>query len=62
MDHESVKGEVVEDIALSKVARKNGLKVGIFNLSELVMCRMYKNFKQAFLDCQKATLDYLIFD
>jgi len=25
-----VKGEVVEDVALSKVARKNGLKVGIF--------------------------------
>ena len=52
--HESVKGEVVEDVALSKVARKDGLKVGIFNLSELVMCRMYKNFKQAFFGLSKS--------
>lgn len=52
--HESVKGEVVEDIALSKEAKKNGLKVGIFNLSGLVSCRMYKNFKEAFFGFSKS--------
>jgi len=60
--HESVKGEVVEDIALSKEAKKNGLKVGIFNLSGLVSCRMYKNFKEAFFGLSKSYAGLLIFD
>jgi chlorobactene glucosyltransferase len=52
--HRSVKSVIVEDIELAKIARKNGLKVGIFNLSELVACRMYTNFKEAFHGLSKS--------
>ncbi|MGB9694716.1 MAG: glycosyltransferase [Caldisericaceae bacterium] len=52
--HKGVKGAIVEDIELSKVARKSNLRVGIFNLSELVGCRMYKSFREAFIGLSKS--------
>lgn len=52
--HAAVKGEVTEDIELSKIARKNGLRVSIYNLVDLVSCRMYRNFKEAFWGLSKS--------
>lgn len=52
--HQAVKNAVVEDIELAKIARKNGLKVQIFNLSQLVSCRMYTNFRKSFLGLSKS--------
>lgn len=52
--HMAVKGEVVEDIELSKMARRFGLRVGIYNLTDIVFCRMYRNFRDAFLGLSKS--------
>lgn len=52
--HEAVKSEIVEDIELSKLAKKHGLRTAIFNLSDIVSCRMYTNFKDAFFGLSKS--------
>jgi chlorobactene glucosyltransferase len=52
--HAAVKEEIVEDIALSKRARTYGLKTGVYNLSDLVYCHMYEDFKAAFYGLSKS--------
>lgn len=52
--HEAVKGKIVEDIELAKLAKKKGLKSAIYNLSDIVSCRMYANFKEAFFGLSKS--------
>lgn len=52
--HEAVKGKIVEDIELSKLAKKQGLKTAMYNLSDIVSCRMYTNFKEAFFGLSKS--------
>ncbi len=46
--HTSVKNEVVEDMALSKIARINGLKMRMFHGISQVFCRMYRNHHDIF--------------
>lgn len=52
--HAAVKEEIVEDIELSKLVCKHGMKVGMYNLSNLVSCRMYRGFREAFKGLSKS--------
>ncbi len=44
--HESVKGEILEDVIISKQVKRCGFKFMIFNGSSNLYCRMYHNFKE----------------
>lgn len=44
--HESIKSEVLEDIHLSKQVKRCGLKFMIFDGTDNIFCRMYRNFKE----------------
>lgn len=44
--HESVKGEILEDIHISKQVKKCGFKFMIFDGRSNLYCRMYHNFKE----------------
>ncbi len=44
--HESVKGEILEDIIISKQVKRCGFRFMIFDGRSNVYCRMYHNFKE----------------
>jgi chlorobactene glucosyltransferase len=44
--HESIKGEILEDVHLSKQIKKSGFKYMIFDGSKNIHCRMYHNFSE----------------
>jgi len=44
--HESVKGEILEDVIISKQVKRCGFKFMIFDGRSNVYCRMYHNFKE----------------
>ncbi|HAJ96043.1 MAG TPA: glycosyl hydrolase, partial [Actinobacteria bacterium] len=44
--HESVKGEILEDIIISKQVKRCGFRFMIFDGSSNLYCRMYHNFKE----------------
>ena len=46
--HAAVKNEVVEDMALSKLARISGLKMRMFHGVNQVFCRMYRNHRDIY--------------
>ncbi len=46
--HNAVKNNVVEDVFLAKTVKKAGFKIGLVNGSEIVICKMYSNFKETF--------------
>jgi chlorobactene glucosyltransferase len=46
--HESVKDNVIEDLALGKKLIKKGLKWEFLNLKDITSCRMYNGFKEAY--------------
>lgn len=52
--HAAVKEEIVEDIELAKLVRRHGLRMYTYNLSDLVSCRMYGGFKEAFNGLSKS--------
>lgn len=51
--HESVKDQVVEDVELAKVIKKNGYTLRMFNGIESISCRMYTNQKEIFKGLRK---------
>ncbi|NPV88938.1 glycosyltransferase [Coprothermobacteraceae bacterium] len=51
--HQTVKSEIIEDIQLSKLARKKGLRTALYNLRDIISCRMYNGFRDAFLGLAK---------
>lgn len=46
--HEAIRGEVLDDFELGWRMRERGFGVGLFYGGELVSCRMYRGFRQAF--------------
>ncbi len=46
--YESVKNDVTDDMALGRKIQKTGKKWRLYDLTDLVSCRMYNNFKEAF--------------
>jgi len=44
--YESVKNEMVEDLSMGKLIKKNDLQLILINGIEMVRCRMYRNFEQ----------------
>ncbi|HZS44140.1 MAG TPA: glycosyltransferase family 2 protein [Blastocatellia bacterium] len=44
--HQAVKGEVLEDVALARLARSKGLRVGFYPGAGLVRTRMYRTFRE----------------
>lgn len=46
--HEAIKGEVLDDFELGWLMRKQGNKLGLLYGGDLVWCRMYRGFKEAF--------------
>lgn len=51
--HERVKGKVVEDMELARLAKQNKLNVKTFLGGELVFCRMYNSFSDSYNGFQK---------
>lgn len=51
--HEAVKTEVVEDVALSKKAKENGLTLRMFTGIDSISCRMYRSEKDIFNGLRK---------
>ena len=51
--HESVKDEVVEDVALSKRVKENGLTLRMFTGVHSISCRMYRSEKEIFNGLRK---------
>jgi len=45
--HKAIKDEIVDDMALAKLIKNNGLKWRIFNASNFVSSRMYNGFKES---------------
>lgn len=59
--HESVKGEILEDIHISKQVKKFGYKIMVFDGSNNIFCRMYHNFDEVINGFSKfifAAFDY----
>jgi chlorobactene glucosyltransferase len=52
-DHEIVKNKVVEDMELARLIKKNNLKVKTLLGGDLVYCKMYNSFKEAYAGFQK---------
>lgn len=46
--HESVKMEVVEDVALARIIKKAGLRIRMFTGLKTIRCRMYQSQKDMF--------------
>jgi chlorobactene glucosyltransferase len=44
--HESVKGEILEDVIISKQVKRYGYKFMIFDGRDNLYCRMYHNFRE----------------
>lgn len=44
--YESVKNEMVEDVSMGKLIKKNNMQLIVLNGIEMVSCRMYRNFAQ----------------
>lgn len=44
--HESIKNDIVEDVAISRQVKRCGFKFAIFDGKESVYCRMYKGFRE----------------
>jgi chlorobactene glucosyltransferase len=44
--YESVKNEMVEDVSMGKLIKKNRMQLIVLNGNEMVSCRMYRNFAQ----------------
>ena len=62
--HESIRGEVLEDIKISKRVKKYGYKFMIFDGRKNLYCRMYKNFSEVVRGYSKvlfAAFDYKIY-
>jgi len=51
--HETVKNDVVEDVALSKKVKKNGLTLRMFTGVDSICCRMYRSEKEIFNGLRK---------
>lgn len=51
--HQTVKNKIVEDMALGKLVKQNHLKVKTFLGGNLVFCRMYNSFTEAYYGFQK---------
>lgn len=51
--HERVKGRVVEDMELARLAKQNKLNVKTLLGGELVFCRMYNSFSDSYAGFQK---------
>lgn len=51
--HKSVKTEVVEDVELAKIIKKNGYTLRMFNGIGSIACRMYHNGKEIFEGLRK---------
>jgi chlorobactene glucosyltransferase len=52
-DHEIVKNKVVEDMELARLIKKSNLKVKTLLGGDLVYCKMYNSFKEAYAGFQK---------
>ncbi|HEX9252738.1 MAG TPA: hypothetical protein VF870_10880, partial [Ignavibacteriaceae bacterium] len=52
-EHQVVKGKVVEDMELARLAKQNGFKVKTLLGGNLVYCRMYNSFNEAYNGYQK---------
>ncbi len=52
--HQAVRGKVVEDIELARLLRIHGYRYRLYNLTEIVSCRMYRNFQEAFRGLTKS--------
>ncbi len=52
-DHEIVKNKVVEDMELARLIKKSNLKVKTLLGGDLVYCKMYNSFKDAYTGFQK---------
>ena len=46
--HRGVRGRVIEDMELARALRLRGHRYRFYNLTDLVSCRMYRNFQEAF--------------
>ncbi|MBN8568012.1 MAG: glycosyltransferase [Ignavibacteria bacterium] len=44
--YEAVKNEIVEDVSMGKLIKKNNMQLIVLNGIEMVSCRMYRNFAQ----------------
>lgn len=51
--HQAVKNEVVEDVALSKNAKENGLSLRMFTGVDSISCRMYRSETEIFNGLRK---------
>lgn len=51
--HQQAKNEIVEDMALARLAKKNNLKIKTLLGGYLVSCRMYNSFSEAYKGFQK---------
>lgn len=51
--HEAVKGSVTEDLALARLAARNGLDARFYDLSEVLRVRMYNSFPEMFAGWRK---------
>lgn len=51
--HSSIKGHVVEDVALARLARTHGYGLRMYEGSRSVLCRMYRNLPEIHLGFRK---------
>jgi chlorobactene glucosyltransferase len=61
--HESIKGEMLEDVIISKHVKKSGYKFMIFDGRSNLYCRMYHNFSEVVSGYSKilfASFDYSV--
>ncbi|MFC2144998.1 glycosyltransferase, partial [Actinomycetota bacterium] len=61
--HESIKGEILEDVIISKHVKKSGYKFMIFDGRNNLYCRMYHNFSEVVSGYSKilfASFDYSV--
>ena len=52
--YESIKGNMVDDIQISKRVKKAGLKFMVFDGRNTIFCRMYKNLKGVIIGLAKS--------
>lgn len=52
--HESIKGEVLDDLMLARALLKSGFKGGVAEASQVAQCKMYDSNRQLFLGYQKS--------
>lgn len=51
--HEAVKNEIVEDVELAKIVKRNGFTLRMFNGVDSVSCRMYRSAAEMFSGLRK---------